>query len=120
MSMKLMKQWGIPSALALNAVLLTLGFFGSPTTHSGLMPETPAFCERTVTVHGPGLTLAQFEAARLRLLALPGVLSVEFVQNRELRLRFDESRPNLVTGAILSPPLATEQVQCCGLEREGD
>jgi ribonucleoside-diphosphate reductase alpha chain len=29
-------------------------------------------------------------------------------------------RPNLVTGAILSPPLATEQVQCCGLEREGD
>ena len=29
-------------------------------------------------------------------------------------------RPNPVTGAILSPPAATEQVKCCGLEREAD
>jgi len=29
-------------------------------------------------------------------------------------------RPNPVTGAILSQPPASEQVQCCGLEREAD
>ena len=29
-------------------------------------------------------------------------------------------RPNPVTGAILSPPAATEQVKCCDLEREAD
>lgn len=28
--------------------------------------------------------------------------------------------PNLVTGAILSPPPAGEQLRCCGLEREAD
>ncbi|MDT3707132.1 MAG: adenosylcobalamin-dependent ribonucleoside-diphosphate reductase [Thiobacillus sp.] len=29
-------------------------------------------------------------------------------------------RPNPVTGAILSEPPASERVQCCGIEREGD
>jgi len=29
-------------------------------------------------------------------------------------------RPNPITGAILSPPPAAEQVHCCGLEREAD
>jgi ribonucleoside-diphosphate reductase alpha chain len=29
-------------------------------------------------------------------------------------------RPNLVTGAILSQPSPTEQLHCCGLEREAD
>ena len=96
MNIAIKKEWGSPWALTFYAVLLSLGFLASPTTSNfDRVPVDTQFTDRAVNVYLPGLRPEQFETVRLRLLAVPGVRSVEFADDQELRVHFDKSRTNL-------------------------